>query len=190
MTRVSLLLILLAWGTGLFAQKDKPAVFLGYFAPYGSQFGGKAAVSFHVKNWKKEDQTEARRTHQFYLSPQFGYFVFPSVQRNYLFNLESVYQRTRPNKRFAPTASVGLGYLLARQQQEGAVHLGTGEITYEVTSLHYFTPTIGLGFNIIPKKVIGYYLKGFYGRKITSQQENAAIFGLEGGLIFNVGYKN
>ena len=85
-------------------------------------------------------------------------------------------------------ASIGLGYLLSRQKQGGSVHLGTGEITYDVQSIGYFTPTLNTGFDLKPRKVAGYYLRGFYGRKMTTYQENAAIFGLETGLIFNIFY--
>jgi len=129
------------------------------------------------------------RQHKLYINPEFAYFQYPNVQHNFLFNAELEYQYAHPTKRFTPLASVGWGYLLARQRQGGSVNLGTGDITYDVASIGYFLPTLNVGFRIRPKKTFGYYLKGFYGRKWSTQRDGSAFFGLENGIVLNL-FKN
>jgi|GEM_PF-1195010 len=186
------LLVLLAWmvGIGAWAQNDPASLSVGYFAPYGIQLGGKLGASFQVGQWPQENEATAERIHKLKIQPQVGYFTYPQVQHNFVLNCEAVYLRTRPGRRFTPLASVGLGYWMARQRQGGSVNLGSGEITYDVENLHYITPTLNIGFEIAPKKVIGYYLKGFAGRKIGLGEPSAGLFGLEAGLTFQLTKKD
>lgn len=161
------------------AQMDTPSLTVGFFAPYGVQYGGKVAWAFTLKDYTKIGRS---RVDQLRFSPQVSYFVFPEVQRNVLINGAFLYQRLQPEKALAPMAALGFGYLLARQNQEGTVNLGTGEIDFVTESRHSFVPTLGLGVLINPQKRFGFYLKGFYGRKITAQYEDGAFFGLNFGL--------
>lgn len=172
------------------AQKDDPTLSLGYFAPYGVQFGAKGTASFHLKDWHHKTSNDSTKTQQLNISPGIGYFVFPSVQRNYLLNVETIYQLRNSTKRFTPMASIGIGYLLSRQKLGGSVNLATGDITYDVETLHHFLPTLNIGFNIVPRKTIGYYLKGFFGRKFTADRANSSFFGLETGLTWYLKRKN
>lgn len=190
MIRIVWISMLLSSSLTINAQRDTTSFSLGYFAPYGTHIGSKAGLSFNLKNWEPQKAGKKDRIHKLNLSPQIGYFFFSKVQHNYLINFEASYQSTSPGKRFSPLASVALGYLMARQKQGGAVSLATGDITYDVKTIHYFTPTVNLGFTISTKRNIGYYLKGFCGRKITTQQANSALFGLELGISAKIKRKN
>ncbi|KAA3636528.1 MAG: hypothetical protein DWQ02_08115 [Bacteroidetes bacterium] len=171
-------------------QNTKMPVSIGYFAPYGVQYGAKAGISIPWKNWESDRKEDQIRSYNLTLDPQIGYFVFPEVQNNFFLNMELAIRSHKNEKRFSPMASAGLGYLLGLQKQEGSVNLATGEIDFETTALHYFVPTVSLGFNIKPKKSMGYYFKGFFGRKIIRGLEGSTIIGAEAGITFNINQKN
>lgn len=190
MIRALILLLAVIFSSAQVKGQEKDMVLTaGYFAPYGIQFGAKVGASVNWKSWEAEAKGDRQRIQRLNINPQLSYFVFPNVQRNILTNVELVYQTNRSDKRFRPMASVGLGYLLAWQRQDGTVNLSNGDITFNSETLHYFAPTLNIGFDVIPKKQIGYYLKGFYGRKFTSQEGNTALFGLELGLTYTINKK-
>ncbi|NQX91320.1 MAG: hypothetical protein HRT74_04150 [Flavobacteriales bacterium] len=176
---LAMMVTLCILGSG-FAQKDSVSFSLGYFAPYGIQVGGKVGTTIPLQSWDVSGNELV--SHHLRISPQIGYFFFPEVQHNFFGNVETSVLRVNSKKRLAPFAGIGLGYIVARQRQGGSVHLGTGEITYDVKTIGYFTPTLNIGFEILPKNWIGYYVKGFYGGKFTSEEANSAIFGLEFGV--------
>ncbi len=177
---------MLATGHSISGQERSTELSVGYFAPYGLQFGGKIGASFNYKQWKLNAEDGAAPIHKLNINPQLGYFVNPDVQQNVLFNTELSYQRKKANKRFAPIAALGLGYLLAFQQLGGTVNLANGQIHTEKETLHYFTPTLNLGFEVEPKKSIGYYFKLFYGRKFGAQRVDSSIFGVEFGMLLKM----
>ncbi len=183
--RCTLLLVFVAlWcANGVLAQSKPSSMYLGYFAPYGIQIGAKVGTSFEVKQW---DASKSSRSFSLSVRPHVGYFSFPDVQHNFLVNTEVVLRTRKSAKRFAPLASLGLGYILGRQRTDGTVDLGTGKRTFNVDTLHQLAPTIGLGFDVLPKKRLGFFLHAFYGPSLISQRANAAFFGLELGVLFNL----
>ena len=169
-------------------QANSNTLSIGYYAPYGIQFGAKLGASFTLKNWDKE--SESSRVSKLSVQPQISYFVFPDVQHNVLLNNEIVYSLHKVDKRFFPMVSVGTGYLLAIQNTDGSVNLATGDISNNTETLHYFLPTFNLGFGIAPKKSIGFYTKAFYGHKIGSISENEAFFGIDLGILIQLQKRN
>jgi len=191
MIRTVLVVCLSIWLSGeATAQKDTVAVSFGYFAPYGVQVGGKTGLSFNLKSWTVERENRSNKIRKIDVSPQVGYFFFPGVQNNLLLNCDVAYSVAKSGARVVPIASIGLGYLLARQRQEGTVNLATGELKQDVKTLHYFTPTVNAGFAVSTKRSMSYFMKAFYGRKIGFQQEDASFFGLELGLSVKLKREN
>ncbi len=182
---IAILFILLKCSATMAQDKAIP-IDIGYFAPYVLQVGGKIGTSFELKNWKPQDETEKQIIHSLSISPQIGYFFNPNIQRNFLINTELVYKRKKSPTKIYPTASIGLGYMLGVQQQDGAVNLATGKIEKNTKSINYFVPTLNIGFAKDPKKILGYYFKASYGRRISTEVEDSALFGLELGLRINL----
>lgn len=185
MVRLIALFAFFFLGTHLMAQKEAPLITVGYFAPYGVQIGGKLGVRLPLKTGDTMAGRKHARISTLSISPQVAHFVFPGTQRNTLLSTEFIYQIAKENKRFSPMTSFSLGYLLARQKQGGNVNLGSGDVADVIESLHYFAPTITVGFDIKPRRAIGYYMRAFYGREI-GQQANSPLFGLELGTTFNL----
>ena len=167
-------------------KAQAPPIYISYCAPYAIQTGGKIGTSFDLKQWESKTKKDISKTHRLQFSPQLAYFAFPTVQQNLLVNSELIYRYNKSDKRFYPKAGIALGYLWANQKKEGTVNLGTGEISYESENLHYFVPTLNLGFGGDPKKHIGYFFNAFYGRKFSAQAENDAFFGLEFGISIHL----
>ncbi len=180
MKKLVLLLALFSLAEYLPAQRDLP-IHIGYYAPYGVQYGAKVGVSAAV--WESEGNRHVR---QLQLNPQLGYFTYPDVQKNFLVNAELVYRQSKPDRRFYKMASLGFGYLLAAQRQGVSVNLGSGESTADMDYIHHLLPTISLGLGQDPKRVIGWYAKAFYGRKIGLAAADETFLGVELGLTFNL----
>ena len=177
--RIVLLLFFLC--TFLHTYSQEIPLQISYYAPYGVQYGGKISTIFTYKNWPA-DSTNTQWSHQFQIGPQLAYFVFPQVQQNVLINAEFLFRTQKIGSRFYPLGAIGLGYLISVQQQDGTIHLGTGKVTHNSTTLHQFVPTVNLGFGVDPKKHLGFYFKAFYGGKTILKEENEALFGAELGL--------
>lgn len=174
----------------LCGQSNGLTASVGYFAPYGVQYGAKAGITIPWKNWESEKKEDQFRTYNVTIDPQIGYFTYPKVQNNFLINMDLAIHTRKNDKRFSPMASVGIGYLLGLQKQDGTVNLATGEINFETNTLHYFVPTVNLGFDISSKKSLGFYFKGFFGRKIIRELKDSSFFGAEAGITFNIHQKN
>ncbi|MFN4000346.1 hypothetical protein [Algoriphagus sp.] len=169
--------------SALVAQNSNKEWQVGYFAPYLSNMGGTVGYAFDLKELG-DNSTEQRKSKQrLQILTQLGYFAQTNVSHNFLLNPELVYRWNKSDKRFFLTSSVGLGYLLAFQRQDGTLNLGTGKIIYRYDDLHYFLPSLNIGLGVDPKKHLGFYFKATYGRKLSIQNANAAFVGISTGLI-------
>lgn len=171
------------------AQKKDLEWQLGYFTPYLSNMGGTVGCAFDLKELGEDSREQRKSKQRLQLLTQLGYFTQTNVSHNILLNPEWVYKLNRLNKRFFLTSSVGTGYLLAFQRQDGALNLGTGEIDYRYEALNYFLPTLNIGFGVDPKKHLGFYFKTSYGRKLSAQNANAGFFAISSGLILTFNAK-
>jgi hypothetical protein len=172
------------------AQNNNKEWQVGYFAPYISNMGGTVGYAFDLKELEDNSKEKRKRKQRLQFLTQLGYFAQTNVSRNLLLNPELVYRWNKSDKRFFLTSSVGAGYLLAFQRQDGTLNLGTGEIDYRYDALNYFLPTLNLGLGVEPKKHLGFFFKATYGRKLSVQNANAAFVGLSTGLIIKFHPKN
>jgi hypothetical protein len=172
------------------AQNNNKEWQVGYFAPYISNMGGTVGYAFDLKELEDNSKEKRKSKQRLQLLTQLGYFAQTNVSRNLLLNPELVYRWNKSDKRFFLTSSVGAGYLLAFQRQDGTLNLGTGEIDYRYDALNYFLPTLNLGLGVEPKKHLGFFFKATYGRKLSVQNANAAFVGLSTGLIIKFHPKN
>jgi outer membrane receptor protein involved in Fe transport len=160
-----------------FARPASAQLQVGYFAPWLTNVGGTVGYAFA---WKDGAQ------HQLQVLPQLSYFSQLQVSSNVMLHPELVYRRGGAERRFYWSSSVGAGYLLSLQRQDGTVDLGSGDLTHRTVSLHHFVPSVGLGLGLAPRKRLGYYLKASYGRSFRANAENAAFYGLSAGLVFQL----
>jgi|688.fasta_scaffold233186_1 hypothetical protein len=172
------------------AQNNNKEWQVGYFAPYISNMGGTVGYAFDLKELEDNSKEKRKRKQRLQFLTQLGYFAQTNVSRNLLLNPELVYRWNKSDKRFFLTSSVGAGYLLAFQRQDGTLNLGTGEIDYRYAALNHFLPTLNLGLGVEPKKHLGFFFKATYGRKLSVQNANAAFVGLSTGLIIKFHPKN
>lgn len=184
MQKTLLLLFAVLLSSNILAQTKKNVLIdLGYYGPYAIQIGGKLGTSFELIAWDSDKSNKVR--HSLNIGPQIGYFINPiqkELQKNSFINSEVLYKRQKSNNGLYPTASVGLAYMLGVQSTGGTVNLGTGNIRRTTRTIHYFVPTLNIGFARDPLKRVGYYFKGFYGRRISKQVDGSGYFGLEFGL--------
>lgn len=172
------------------AQNENKEWQVGYFAPYISNMGGTLGYAFDLKELG-DNSTEQRKSKQrLQILTQLGYFTQINISHNLLLNPELVYRWNKSDKRFFLTSSLGAGYLLDFQRQDGTLNLGTGEIEHRYDALNYFLPTLNLGFGVDPKKHLGFYFKATYGRKLSIQNADAAFVALSTGLIIKFHPKN
>ena len=172
------------------AQKKNGEWQFGYFAPYLTHVGGTAAFAFDLNVLGGDSNVKSKSEHFLQISSQLGYFTQSKVSQNILLNPELVYRWKKSGKRFFLSSSVGTGYLLSFQRQDGVLNLGTGEIDYRYDALNYFLPNINLGLGLEPKKHLGFYLKATYGRKISVHNANAAFVGVSAGIILKFTLKD
>lgn len=168
----------------LLAQERNIEWQVGYFVPYFSNNGGTLGCAIDLKIFGENSNESGKSKKSLQLLQQLGYFAQTNVSHNVLLNPELVYRWNKLDKRFFLSSSVGAGYLLAFQRQDGTLNLATGETDYRYDNLNYFLPTINLGLGVDPKKHLGFFFKASYGRKLSTQNENAAFVGLSTGLIF------
>ncbi len=163
---------------------------VGYFAPYISNMGGIVGYACDLKELGESSKQQSTCKQRLQLLTQLGYFTQANVSHNLLLNPEMVYRWNKSDKRFFLTSSVGAGYLLSFQRQNGTLNLGTGEMEYSYDALNYFLPTVNTGLGVDPIKHLGFYFKATYGRKLGLQNENATFFGISTGLILNFNLKD
>jgi hypothetical protein len=156
---------------------------VGYFNPYLTNMGGIFGCAFDLKELGENSKEQRKSKQKLQLSTQLGYFTQTNVSQNILLNPELVYKWNKIDKRFFLSSSVGAGYLLAFQRQDGTLNLGTGETDYRYEALSYFLPTLNIGFGVDPKKHLGFYFKTSYGRKFNTQNANAGFLAISTGLI-------
>jgi len=185
-----LLIIILPLASNLAAQNKATELQVGYYTPYFANMGATVGYGIDVKNWEKVPENKRSKTHRLQLLPQLSYFNQPNTAHNLLLNPEIIYKWAKSGKRFYLASSIGTGYLLSFQRQEGAVSLSTGEIDYQNERLHFFVPNVNLGFGVDPRKRIGFYFKAFYGRKLSASQANAAFIGLSTGVLIKLSQNN
>lgn len=171
------------------AQNSNKEWQVGYFAPYISNMGGTLGYAFDLKEFGDNSNKQRISKHYLQILTQLGYFTQTNVSHNLLLNPELVYRWNKSDKRFFLTSSVGAGYLIAFQRQDGSLNLGTGKMDYRYDALNYFLPTLNLGLGVDPKKHVGFYFKATYGRKLSVQNANAAFLGLSTGLILKFNSK-
>jgi hypothetical protein len=176
--------------SSVLAQNNNKEWQVGYFAPYISNMGGTVGFAFDLKELGDNSKEKRKSKQRLQILTQLGYFTQTNVSQNFLLNPELVYRWNISNKRFFLTSSIGAGYLLAFQRQDGTLNLGTGEIEYGYDALNYFLPTLNLGLGVEPKKHLGFFFKATYGRKLSVQNANAAFVGLSTGLIIKFHPKN
>lgn len=187
MRKYSLLYVVIGLiSSAVVAQNSHKEWQVGYFAPYISNMGGSVGYAFNLKELGKDSNEQKKSNQRLQLLTQLGYFTQNNVAHNLLFNPELVYRWNKLDKRFFLTSSVGTGYLLAFQKQNGTLNLGTGEIDYRYKTLNYFLPTLNIGLGVDPKKHIGFYFKATYGRKLSVHNTNAAFLGISTGLIIKL----
>ncbi len=179
--RIYILFFVFIVSSSVVAQKRDVEWLVGYFAPYLSNVGGTVGCTFDLKELGRDSKKQKLQ-----LSTQLSYFAQADVSQNLLLNSELVYRWNKQNQRFFLTYSLGAGYLLSFQRQEGTLNLGTGEIDYRNETLHYFLPTLNMGLGVAPKKCLGFYTKATYGRKLSTQNANAAFLGITIGLILKI----
>lgn len=165
------------------AQNNNKEWQVGYFAPYISNMGGTVGYAFDLRELEDNSTEQRKSKHRLQVLTQLGYFTQANVSQNFLLNPELVYRWNKLDKRFFLTSSVGTGYLLSFQRQDGSLNLGTGETDYRYDALNYFLPSSNIGLGVDPKKHLGFYFKATYGRKLSIQNANAAFVGISTGLI-------
>jgi len=183
-------LILISINFQLVAQKKDAEIQIGYFAPYITNIGGSIGFAFELKKWETTSTSNRIKLHRLQLLSQLSYFNHPGVTNNIFFNPEIIYKWRKSNKRFYLASSIGTGYLLSSQRQEGKLNLATGNLDYQNELRNYFAPNINLGFGVDPLKNIGFYFKTLYGRKFTMGADNAAFFGVSLGILIKIKSKN
>jgi hypothetical protein len=159
---------------------------VGYFAPYLSNLGGTVGYVFDLKELGEDSNEQRKNQQRLQLLTQLGYFTQTNVSQNILLNPELVYRWNKLDKRFFLTSSVGAGYLLSFQRQDGTLNLATGETDYRYEAQNYFLPTLNLGLGVTTKKHLGFYFKTTYGRKLSTQNANAGFVGISTGLILKL----
>lgn len=97
-----------------------------------------------------------------------------------------VYKWNKSNRKVFLTTSIGFGYLVSFQRQEGILDLSTGKIDYHYHSLNYLLPNANIDIEINPMKRLGFYIKSTYGRKLNFNNPNISYFVLSTGLILNI----
>ena len=185
----SILLFLLVFMLlNISAQDNKnnklSSIYVGYYAPYGNQFGARVGVAYPFKKWNTET-----RIKELNITPKLGYFVKPDIQQNYILDVALEYKWYKPSRKMQPKLGFSLGYLLSRQNVDGTVNLANGNINFRKRTLNAFVPTINFGFERKNEKLLSYYYSVFYGRKFLGQEVNSDFVGLEIGLIFNLSKK-
>lgn len=172
------------------AQKKTSEWQVGYYAPYLSNMGGTVGFAFDLKESGQNSTERKKSIHRFQLLTQLGYFSQLKTSNNIILNQEMVYRWNKKDKRFFLTSSIGAGYLLSIQRQDGTLNLGTGEISYRNDAFNYFLPNVNLGLGTNHKKHFGFYLKATYGRKLSSQSPGTAFMGISTGLILKFNSKD
>jgi hypothetical protein len=162
---------------------------VGYFAPYLSNMGGTLGCAFDLKEIGEDSKEQRKSKQRLQLLTQLGYFAQTNVSHNILLNPELVYSWNKLDKRLFLTSSVGAGYLLSFQKQDGSLNLGTGETDYRYEARNYFLPTLNIGLGVDPKKLLGFYFKTSYGRKLSTLNANAGFFAISMGLILKFNSK-
>lgn len=175
--------------SSILAQMNTKEWQVGYFAPYISDMGGTVSYAFDLKEFRDNSKEQGKSKQRLQLLSQLGYFIQTNVSHNFLFNPELVYRWNKLDKRFFLTSSVGTGYLLSFQRQDGSLNLGTGETDYRYDALNYFLPALNMGLGVDPKKNLGFYFKTTYGRKLSYQSANAGFFAISTGLIVQFNLK-
>lgn len=187
MKKTVLYILALLISTNLMGQSSKMPISIGFFAPYGINLGLKVGTALELNKWENSDSDKFQTLS---VSPQLGYFTYQSYEN--ISNTIAVetsldYRRYTNNQSFYGLGAVGLGYHAELQRVDASVNVGTGAITHNTRTNHYFVPTAILGFGKVPVKRLGYYFKGFVGQRINPSVGNALLFGAELGLTFNVG---
>lgn len=116
---------------------QKRSFYLGVYAPYVLQSGARAGISLPIKTWSSQTRRQNTRLHSLDITPRIGYFAEAEVQQNYHFELLAEYRWFRPDRGIHPKIGLGMGYILARQNTEGSLDLGSGEIEFDTRSLNF-----------------------------------------------------
>lgn len=156
---------------------------IGYFAPYLTHIGGTLGYTFDVKKLKDNPLEPRKSNHRFQFATQISYSIQRSVSQNLFFHPELVYRWNRFDKRFFLSSSIGTGYLLSFQKQNGSLNLGTGQIDYRYEAINYFLPTLNLGFGLDPKTHFGFYFRTNFGNMLSVQNARSTFFGISSGVI-------
>lgn len=165
------------------AQNESSNWELGVIAPYFSSFGGSIGYSFDLKQSEKQDVTTSYRIG---LLSQVSYFAQQGVAKNVLLNPELFYKWSVIDKKMFLLSSVGMAYLLSLNRREGSLSLASGKIEYTYEGLHFWLPTINLGFGFDPKRYVGFMFKASYGYKVGLRNANESFFAISSGIILKL----
>ena len=164
------------------AQTSLEEIRLSYFSPFGNNFGAKLGTTLPIKDW--EDLKKKGITSSLFLAPQLGFFVRPSVNRNYLINAEIGIKRSAIERKSYLAYSFGIGYLLSSEVLGGAVNLGTGDFTENTELRSFLLPTLNVELGSHKRKRFTLFYRLSYGRKISFNDEDAGFFAFEIGTRF------
>lgn len=168
-------------------QLSKMPISVGLYAPYGINLGLRVSTAFELNKWENSDNDKFQTLS---VSPQLGFFTYQSyanVSNTVALETSLDYKRFASNQKIYGLGAVGLGYHAEIQQVDASVNVGTGAITNNTRTNHFFVPTVTLGLGKVPVERLGYYLKGFAGQRINTSVGSSFLFGAEIGLTFNVG---
>jgi len=185
--RINLLIILLIFSkhSNVYAQLKVSDWQIGYFSPYISNLGCVAGVTLNLKNGEMKPEKKSI-SDRMKLAAQLSYFSQLSVSNNILFNPQVLYRWQIPDKRFYLSSSIGTGYLLSIQKQEGLLNLASGEFDYRHEVINSFLPNIQLGFGAEPKRRLGFFLTFCYGSKLSLNRANEGFLCFSTGLILKL----
>lgn len=182
MKRFLVIVFLVSHMPAFAAQQEGGGFELGYFAPYFSNYGFSTAYMFGLRKQEIQPEQQIDKQRFVYFSVGLSYFVQRHVYRQALLLPEIVFARIRPTRKLSLMPSLGAGYLLSFQKQEGSLNLASGEIEYRNELTQAFLPQIAIKLSYRWRPGLGFYLKPFYGRNFRFQGPHAGFFGLSAGL--------
>ena len=182
---IIIILLTIGMSTQLSAQNFLP-ISIGYYTPYGVNPGLKIGTYFEWKEW---GNTEDNNRKTLSINPKIGYWNAISysnnVHRTMLIDGSLEYKSYTRNQRFYGLAAVTLGYHLSFERVANSVNIGMGQQTPTIETLHYFVPTLNLGFGQRINDKLEYYFKIDGGQRLNTSTDNDLFVAAELGLVIH-----
>jgi hypothetical protein len=159
---------------------------LGYIAPYFTNAGFSTSYLFGLKKQALSSHPADDKQRSIYFSLGMSYFAQQHVSRQVLVLPEMVFASIHPGRKWSVLPSLGVGYLLSFQKQEASLNLANGQMDYRYQTIHSVLPEIQVALLYQYKSCLGIFLRGFYGRKLSSTVPHTAFFGLSAGMRFTI----